>query len=106
MSLIPDHTFAMLRGSSTLLSTVLGSSACFFRTDLFPSLLQHSRTLIDRGLIAGSTDIAFVQSLMIATYFKVRYGRIGSSHSRLRLTRRLGGRLAQPYGSHTSLDGI
>ena len=58
------------RTSSVLFSTVLASSSRFFRHDLHPTLLSHARTVLDRALQAGSTDIGVVQSLMLLTYWK------------------------------------
>ena len=95
-----DHTLAALRRSSVLVTAVLASAAHFFRPDLHFPLLQHSRTLIDRGLVAGTTDLGFVQSLMVATYFKV--SRVCSGLSRLLPIHRLGGRLELPFASHIS----
>lgn len=56
--------------SSVLFSTVLAAASRFFRHDLHSSLLSHARTVLDRALQAGSTDIGVVQSLMILTYWK------------------------------------
>jgi len=65
------HTMSYLRRtSSVLFSTVLASSSRFFRHDLHPTLLSHARTVLDRALQAGSTDIGVVQSLMLLTYWK------------------------------------
>jgi hypothetical protein len=65
------HIMAYLRRtSSVLFSTVLASSSRFFRHDLHPTLLSHARTVLDRALQAGSTDIGVVQSLMLLTYWK------------------------------------
>lgn len=67
----PVHTMHYLRRtSSVLFSTVLASSSRFFRHDLHPTLLSHARTVLDRALQAGSTDIGVVQSLMVLTYWK------------------------------------
>lgn len=65
------HTMAYLRRtSSVLFSTVLASASRFFRHDLHPALLSHARTLLDRALQLGSTDIGVIQSLMLQTYWK------------------------------------
>lgn len=69
--LLAVHTMHYLRrNSSVLFSTVLASSSRFFRHDLHPTLLSHARTVLDRALQAGSTDIGVVQSLMLLTYWK------------------------------------
>lgn len=65
------HTMSHLRRtSSVLFSTVLASASRFFRHDLHPALLSHARTLLDRALQLGSTDIGVIQSLMLQTYWK------------------------------------
>lgn len=65
------HSMAYLRRtSSVLFSTVLASASRFFRHDLHPALLSHARTLLDRALQLGSTDIGVIQSLMLQTYWK------------------------------------
>lgn len=65
------HTVAYLRRtSSVLFSTVLASSSRFFRQDLHPVLISHARTVLDRALLAGSSEIGVIQSLMIMTYWK------------------------------------
>lgn len=58
------------RTSSVLFSTVLASSSRFFRHDLHAALLSHARTLLDRALLAGSSEIGVIQSLMLMTYWK------------------------------------
>ncbi|GMK58677.1 hypothetical protein CspeluHIS016_0601190 [Cutaneotrichosporon spelunceum] len=65
------HTLEYLRRtSSVLFSTVLASSARFFRQDLHPALISHARTVLDRALLGGVSEIGVVQSLMIMTYWK------------------------------------
>jgi hypothetical protein len=65
------HTLEYLRRtSSVLFSTVLASSARFFRQDLHPALISHARTVLDRALLSGLSEIGVVQSLMIMTYWK------------------------------------
>lgn len=56
--------------SSILFSTVLASSARFFRPDLHPHLVSHASTILDRALHAGQADTGIVQSLMLLTYWK------------------------------------
>lgn len=53
-----------------LFSTVLAAASRFFRHDLHSALISHARTVLDRALQAGSTDIGVIQSLMILTYWK------------------------------------
>lgn len=65
------HTMGYLRRtSSVLFASVLASASRFFRHDVHAALLSHARTLLDRALQAGSTDIGVIQSLMIQTYWK------------------------------------
>ncbi|KLT42907.1 hypothetical protein CC85DRAFT_71925 [Cutaneotrichosporon oleaginosum] len=65
------HTLEYLRRtSSVLFSTVLASSARFFRQDLHPALISHARTVLDRALLSGLSEIGVIQSLMIMTYWK------------------------------------
>lgn len=67
----PVHTMAYLRRtSSVLFSTVLASSSRFFRQDLHPALISHARTVLDRALLMGSSEIGVIQSLMLMTYWK------------------------------------
>jgi hypothetical protein len=65
------HHINFLRGSAVLFTTVIASSSLFFRKDLSAALMQHSRTLINRSLLAGHANVSVVQSLMLTTYFKV-----------------------------------
>ncbi|RSH84056.1 hypothetical protein EHS25_005301 [Saitozyma podzolica] len=65
------HTMSYLRSTSSILfSTVLASSARFFRPDLHPHLVSHASTILDRALHAGQADTGIVQSLMLLTYWK------------------------------------
>lgn len=58
------------RTSSVLFSSVLAAASRFYRHDLHSVLLSHAQTVLDRALLAGSTDIGVIQSLMILTYWK------------------------------------
>jgi hypothetical protein len=65
------HTTDYLRRTSTpLFATVLATASKFFRKDLYPMLLSHATTIVDRAVIAGAEDTGLVQSLMLLVYWK------------------------------------
>jgi hypothetical protein len=65
------HSTDYLRRSSTpLFAAVLAVASKFFRKDLYPMLLSHAQTIVDRAVIAGAEDTGLVQSLMLLVYWK------------------------------------
>jgi len=65
------HTLAYMRQHTVvLLSAVLAAASKLYRKDLWPQLLAHANTVLDRALLRGITHISLMQSLMILTYTK------------------------------------
>ncbi|GAA5851214.1 hypothetical protein JCM3766R1_002109 [Sporobolomyces carnicolor] len=65
------HTPSYVRETSTVLFTsLLAVASKFFRTDLYPTLLEHAKALTGRAMAEGTATVAVVQSLFLLVFWK------------------------------------
>ncbi|ORY27888.1 hypothetical protein BCR39DRAFT_536618 [Naematelia encephala] len=65
------HTVDYVRHTSSILFTaILAVSAKFFRPQIYPPLLTHAQTILNRAMAVGECDLGIVQALLILVYWK------------------------------------